>query len=337
MTRPTRTREIVLIGYDGLTALDLTGPAEVFATANEWLRGRRPRARPAYALRVVSLDGLRFVAENGLCFVAEARLCGPVSTDTLILPGGKGLREPGRLARAAAWLRQHHASVRRVASICTGAYALAEAGLLDGLQATTHWRHAATFAAHYPAISLVIDALYLRQGRLYTSAGVTAGIDLCLSLVEQDHGSECALAVARELVVHLKRPGGQRQYSERLASHGADDARLTTLCAWVLDHLDTELSVAALAARCHCSERQLSRLFMRSFGLTPAAYVERLRVEEAAQRLIADDVSIERVASSVGYRSSDVFRRAFERHYGIVPLQYRTQFRTPPTNRDVSP
>lgn len=337
MTRPARTREIVLIGYDGLTALDLTGPAEVFATANEWLRGRRPRARAAYALRVVSLDGLRFVAENGLRFVAEARLGDQTSIDTLIVPGGKGLREPARLARAAAWLRQHHVRIRRVASICTGAYALAEAGLLDGLQATTHWRHAAAFAARYPSISLVIDALYLRQGALYTSAGVTAGIDLCLSLVEQDHGPECALAVARELVVHLKRPGGQRQYSERLASHGADDARLTTLCAWVLDHLDTELSAASLAARCHCSERQLSRLFIRSFGLTPAAYVERLRMEEAAQRLIAGDGSIERVACSVGYRSGDVFRRAFERHYGIAPLQYRARFRISPTDQGPSP
>jgi transcriptional regulator GlxA family with amidase domain len=326
-----RTRQIVLLGYDGLTALDLIGPAEVFATANEWLRERRPRARGGYALRVMSLDGPCFTAENGLRLVADALLENPAPADTVIVPGGKGLREPARLARAAAWLKQHHAGVRRLASICTGAYALAEAGLLDGLQATTHWKHAAAFAARYPAIGLVIDALYLRQGALYTSAGVTAGIDLCLSLVEQDHGSDCALAVARELVVHLKRPGGQRQYCERLASQGVEDVRLSRLTAWILDHLDGELSVAALAARCHSSQRQHSRQLMRHFALSPAAYVERLRVEEAGQRLIASNLGIERIALSVGYLSADVFRRAFERHYGIAPLQYRAQFQSRPT------
>lgn len=332
MKPSTRSRQIVLLGYDGLTALDLTGPAEVFATANDWLRERGSRARGGYALRVLSLDGPSFVAENGLRLVADGLLEGPATADTLIVPGGKGLREPTRLARAATWLKQHHAGVRRLASICTGAYALAEAGLLDGLQATTHWRHAAAFAARYPAIGLVIDALYLRQGALYTSAGVTAGIDLCLSLVEQDHGSECALAVARELVVHLKRPGGQRQYCERLASRGSEDARLSGLCAWMLDHLDGALSVATLAARCNCSERQLSRLFMRHFQISPAAYVERLRVEEAGQRLIASSLGVERIARSVGYLSGDVFRRAFERHYGIAPLHYRAQFQSRSTH-----
>lgn len=323
MKPDTRHRQIVFLGYDGITALDLSGPAEVFAVADGWLRERK---RPGYALRVLSLDGSSFKAENGLRFVADALLAGPLAADTLIVPGGQGLRESARLARAAAWLRQHHSGLRRVASICTGAYALAEAGLLDGLQASTHWRHAPALAARYPMVRVLDDALYLRQGSIYTSAGVTAGIDLCLSLVEQDHGADCALAVARELVVHLKRPGGQRQYSERLASQSSEDAHLDGLRAWILDHLDRALPVAALAARCHCSERQLSRLFKRHFQLSPAAYVERLRVEEAGQRLIATETSVARIAHSLGYRSADVFRRAFERHYGLAPLQYRARF-----------
>jgi transcriptional regulator GlxA family with amidase domain len=328
MATSPRTRRIVLLGYTGLTALDLSGPAEVFATASAWLDARRrARAAPAYALVVASLDRRRFVAENGLNFLADSDLAAAGSGDTLIVPGGKGLREPRRLARAAAWLRERHPAFRRVAAICTGAYALAEARLLDGAQATTHWRHAEAFAERYPAISLVVDALYLRHGRFYTSAGVTAGIDLCLSLVEQDHGPQCALAVARELVVHLKRAGGQRQYTERLASRGTEDARIAALSAWMLDHLDADLGVAQLAARCHCSERQLGRRFLGAFGLTPAAYVERLRVEEAGQHLVAGESHIDRIARSVGFRSTDVFRRAFERHYGIAPREYRERFR----------
>lgn len=336
MPSPPRTRRIVLIGYDGLTALDLSGPAEVFATAANWLRERHPAAPPAYALSVVSLDAPRFVAENGLTLFADSELDTVTAADTLVVPGGRGLREPERLARAAAWLRERHPAFRRVASICTGAYALAEAGLLDGARATTHWRHAEAFAARYPAIGVVVDALYLRHERVYTSAGVTAGIDLCLSLVEEDHGPECALAVARELVVHLKRAGGQRQYTERLASRGTEDARLATLCAWMLDHLDADLGVSRLAARCHCSERQLARRFRRAFGLTPAAYVERLRVEEAGQRLIADESRIEGIARAVGFQSADVFRRAFERHYGIAPQQYRERFRIRPVEESAS-
>ncbi len=326
-----RTRHIVLLGYDGLTALDLSGPAEVFATAAAWLAERHPAAPPAYTITVASLDGPRFVAENGLALCADTTIDAIDHGDTVIVPGGRGLRETERLTRAAGWLRERHPAFRRVTSVCTGAYALAEAGLLDGAAATTHWRHADAFAARYPAVAVVLDALYLRHDRVYTSAGVTAGIDLCLALVEQDHGPECALAVARELVVHVKRAGGQRQYVDRLAARGSDDARIAALCAWMLDHLDGDLGLAVLAQHCHCSERQLSRRFMRAFGLTPAAYVERLRVEEAGQRLIASTSGIERIAHAVGFRSVDVFRRAFERHYGVSPRDYRERFRTLPS------
>ena len=328
MSRTTRTRRIALLGYNQLTALDLTGPAEVFATANAVLDSKTPRRSPAYSVVVAGLDYPRFTAESGLAMLADVRISALPASDTLIIPGGSGLREPARLKRAANWLRARHKAFRRVASVCTGAYALAEAGLLDGARATTHWRHAPEFARRYPAIGVVVDALYLRHGRIYTSAGITAGIDLCLALVEEDHGSACALAVARELVVHLKRAGGQRQFSERLALRGTDDERLANLCAWIVHHLTEDLGVDRLALQCHCSTRQLGRRFQKAFGMSPSAYIEQLRIEEASQRLIDGTSGISRIAHDVGFRSADVFRRAFERHYGIAPLQYRNRFTT---------
>jgi transcriptional regulator GlxA family with amidase domain len=325
MPQASRTRRIALLGFDGLTGLDLTGPAEVFATASTLLADAGGR-QPAYALVVASLDGLRFTTEGGLSMMADLPLAELSPCDTLIVPGGCGLREPARLARVASWLREYHTAFRRVASVCTGAYALAEAGLLDGARATTHWRHAAAFAQRYPAIDVVADALYLRHGPIYTSAGITAGIDLCLSLIEEDHGSACALSVARELVVYLKRAGGQQQFSERLALRGTEDERMADLAAWIQQHLAENISVERLAQQCHCSSRHLARRFQRAFGMSPSAYVERLRVEEAGQRLIGGTPSIERIARAIGFSSADVFRRAFERHYGINPQQFRDRF-----------
>jgi transcriptional regulator GlxA family with amidase domain len=324
-----RTRRIALIGYDGLTALDLTGPAEVFATASSLLSNGTSRRSPAYSVIVAGLDYPRFTTESGLSMLADVRLSALPVCDTLIFPGGSGLREPNRLSRAAKWLRERHKSFRRVASVCTGAYALAEAGLLNNARATTHWRFAPEFARRYPAIGVVVDALYLRHDRIYTSAGITAGIDLCLALVEEDHGSACALAVARELVVHLKRAGGQRQFSDRLALRGTDDERMANLCAWIQHHLSEDLNADRLALQCHCSTRQLGRRFRHAFAMSPLAYVEQLRIEEASQRLIDGTSGIERIARAVGFRTADVFRRAFERHYGIAPLQYRSRFSYP--------
>jgi transcriptional regulator GlxA family with amidase domain len=328
-----RTRRIALLGYNELTGLDLVGPAEVFSTANAFLANSRTTA-PAYSVIVAGLDYPRFKTESGPSMLADEKMSSLAPCDTLIVPGGRGLRAPDRLARAAAWLRASHKSFRRIASVCTGAYALAESGLLDGRRATTHWRYAADFARRYPGIGVVIDALYLRDGRIYTSAGITAGIDLCLALVEEDHGSACALAVARELVVHVKRAGGQRQYCERLASQSTEDERLADLCAWIQQHLHKDLHVEQLAQRGHCSARQLTRRFQRAFGIAPAGYIEQLRVEEASQRLIEGTPSLQRVAHAVGFRSVDVFRRSFERHYGVAPAQYRERFRSESSSKN---
>jgi len=266
-----------------------------------------------------------FRAESGLRFVPDLALAEATGFDTLLVPGGRGLREPAALATISEWLRRQQHTIRRIVSVCTGAWALAEAGLLDDRRATTHWRHADALATRYPKVHVEPDAIYLCDGQMHTSAGVTAGIDLALALVEADQGPALALAVARELLVHLKRAGGQRQYSERLALSFATGDRLAELMAWLQDHLAEDLSQARLAERCRISPRQLARWFENSTGMTPAAYIERLRTDEASQLLLAGS-SIERVATAVGFRSADVFRRAFERRFGIPPLQFRARF-----------
>ncbi len=326
MAQIARTRRIGFVGFPRVTALDLVGPSEVFAAANEL--GATPGRRPLYEIVVLGLDGRAFAAESGMTFVPQVALAAAPPLDTVMLPGGSGLREPAALATVARWLRKRQRGLRRVAAVCTGAWALAEAGLLDGRRATTHWRYADAFAARYPAVRVDADAIYIRDDRIYTSAGITAGIDLALALIEEDHGPDLARAVARELVVYLKRAGGQRQFSERLVAPPGDDGRLAALTAWMHDHPAADLSVGRLAERCHVSPRQLGRLFASAFAMSPAAYVERLRIDEAAQRLLADDAGIDRIAAATGFRSADVFRRAFERRFGITPTQYRSRFAT---------
>lgn len=329
MATVSRTRRIGFLGFQQITALDLVGPMEVFSTANDLIGAEGgPSKKPPYELVVLGLGKRSFVAESGAAFVPQVALVASPALDTLVIPGGRGLREPTQLRVVSQWLQQHHRSIRRIASVCTGIYALAEAGLLDGREATTHWRHAEAVVARYPGIRLDPDAIFIKQDRFYTSAGITAGIDLALALVEEDHGPRLALAVARELVVFLKRAGGQSQYSERLNFQAGTTGRLAELGTWMLEHLADDLSVERLAERCLITPRQLTRRFQQAMGTPPAAYVERLRTEEASQRLLADNAPIEQVAEAVGFRSADVFRRAFERRFGVAPAQFRARFST---------
>ncbi|MBL8297088.1 MAG: GlxA family transcriptional regulator [Rhodanobacteraceae bacterium] len=326
MTSARLTRRIGFIGFPLFNALDLTGPMDVFTAAAELeLERAGPGRRPVYEAVVIGLDSAPFRAESRLTIVPDTTLADAPPLDTIIVPGGCGVREPATLTALAQWLRGRRA--RRIASVCTGAYALAEAGLLDGCVVSTHWRHAQALAARYPQLAVDADAIFLRTGHIYTSAGISAGIDLALALVAEDHGPALALQVARELVVHVKRDGGQRQYSAPLAFQTAAGDRLGELAAWMLRHLDGDLSLERLAERCSLSRRQLSRRFREAFGLAPAQYVERLRVDEARQRLVESRTPVDRIASAVGFRSVDVFRRAFARQIGIAPARYRALFR----------
>ena len=327
MALSTRTRRIGFVVFENFNALDLTGPLEVFAAANDLAQEQAPpRSRPLYETVILGPALRCYRAESGVAIKADVRLAASPLLDTLLMPGGHGIREPATLQRLAAWLKQQHARVRRIASVCTGAYALAEAGLLDGCRVSTHWRHAQKLAQRYPALQVDADAIFLRQGRCYTSAGISAGIDLALALLAEDHGPALALAVARELVVPFKRDGGQKQYSDSLAFQTQAGDRLGELSAWMLANLAQDLSLPRLAERACVSPRQLSRRFQQAFGMAPAAYVEKLRVEQARQRLSESRASIARVAAAVGFRSADVFRRAFERRIGVSPATYRTRF-----------
>jgi transcriptional regulator GlxA family with amidase domain len=210
--------------------------------------------------------------------------------------------------------------------VCTGFFALAQTGLLDGRRVTTHWKFASELASRFPFLKVDANALYIRDGKFYSSAGITAGIDLALALIEEDFGAQVALAVARELVVYMKRPGGQEQFSEPLKFQVASTSRFTDLAAWILVHLDRDLSVEAMAEHTNLCPRQFSRRFRSEFNSTPAAFVQRLRLDEGRKRLSASDCSVEAVADSVGFHDPDSFRRAFIRRFGVAPSQYRNRF-----------
>ncbi len=314
-----RAIRVALLGYDGVQTLDLSGPLDAFSSANTLRPG-------AYAAAVVSLDGGPFASHAGLRITPDAALSDSVPLDTLILPGGEGLRLPGVADRVARALRQTAPRLRRIVSVCTGIYGLAPSGLADGRRATTHWSFAADVAARFPAIRVEPDAIFIKDGPIYTSAGVTASIDLALALIEEDFGPRLALAVARDLVVYLKRSGGQRQYSEPLRFQARAGDRFADLAAWVVDHLDQDLSVEALAARVGVSPRQFNRRFKAVFGVSPAHHVETLRLDAARDHLLGSAASIERVAGAVGFRSDDAFRRAFDRRFGLPPSDYRQRF-----------
>jgi transcriptional regulator GlxA family with amidase domain len=314
-------RRIAFVGYDRLTALDLVGPMEAFASAND------PAQEPAYELLVLSATSKRFVSESGLTLMPHTTLeKAPQQIDTIIVPGGAGLREPCIAGPIVRWLKVRAPRTRRVASVCTGLYGLAGAGLLSGRRATTHWRFAADCTNRFPDVAIDPDALFLKDGKFYTSAGVTAGIDLALSLIEEDLGETAALAVARELVVYLKRPGGQAQFSEPLQFQTRSSDRFADLAQWMLRNLNKDLSVEILAARAGLGARHFARRFKDTFGTSPADYVERLRLDEARRRLPSPRQTVDSVAASVGYASADAFRRAFERRFGIAPSAYRRRF-----------
>jgi transcriptional regulator GlxA family with amidase domain len=313
-------KRIGFIGYDQVTALDFVGPLEAFAAANN-CAGRR-----AYTPLIISVDGGPFRSETGMTITANENFATAPALDTLVVPGGAGLRKPGIARPILDFLRRRAAGTRRIASVCTGLYALAEAGLMDGRRATTHWRFANLMAQRFPHMRLEPDAIHIRDGKFHTSAGVTAGIDLTLSLIADDLGEAVALAVARELVVYLKRPGSQAQFSEPLLFQSRANGGLSDLANWMLQNLDRDLSVPILSKRVKLGTRHFTRRFNAAFGISPAAYVERLRLDEARRRLISHRHTIEAVAASVGYASADAFRRAFERRFGIGPLAFKQRF-----------
>jgi len=317
--------KISILGFDGVAALDLIGPIETFAAA--WKTGLGRSQFPCYETRIVGLTRRSFASESGVVFNPHETLDSCSPADTVIVPGGRGLRSPEVCAKVGAWLKARESQTRRVVSVCTGIYALASAGLLDGRRAATHWRFASDVARRFPRVKVDSNALFVQDGHFYTSAGVTAGIDLSLALIEEDYGADMAHQAARELVVYVKRPGGQEQFSEPLRIQHESSDRFGSLVSWIIANLADDLSVGALANQACLSTRHLTRRFKEDFGKSPAELVEELRLDQARLLLAKPKSSIEAVAGSVGFASVDAFRRAFMRRFGILPSSYQAPFR----------
>lgn len=321
MNPPASTRTIGLLAYDDMQALDLTGPLDVFGAANALASGR-----PPYGLHVIGVRAGTVRAENGLVVVPACTIENAPPLDTLLIPGGIGSRLGNADPRLLAWLCRQAETTRRMVSVCTGAYLLAATGLLDGRRVATHWQYADDLARRFPAIHVEPERLFLRDGRFATSGGLTAGIDLALALVEEDIGAAMSLAVARYLVMYVTRPGNQTQFSAPLAAQALATGRMGALMDWLLTHLKDEVTSERMAEQVSMSPRHFRRVFADTFGTTPARFVEHLRLEQACMRLTRDKASIDRIASSVGFRSADVFRRAFRARYGATPGEYRNRF-----------
>ncbi|MGO9454685.1 MAG: GlxA family transcriptional regulator [Candidatus Binataceae bacterium] len=322
-------RRVVMLAFPDAQILDITGPLEVFSRASRWLIDEGLATTPAYEICLVAAERGPLAMSNGLKFVVEKSI-GELRTpvDTLMVAGGLGIFAAMRDQKLIAWMRKMAPRVRRLCSVCTGTFLLAEAGLLNGRCATTHWRSCEALQRRFPAVKVQTDPIFVRDGRVYTSAGVTAGIDLALALLEEDHGRRVALGVARELVMFLRRPGGQSQFSVQLSAQSADREPIREVQAWIADHLSADLSVSALARRTAMSARNFARVFLRETGRTPATFVELARVEAARRRLEESADGIDAVASSCGFGTRESMRRAFIRALRVPPSTYRNRFRS---------
>lgn len=322
-------RRVVVITYPGVQLLDVVGPLEVFAAATETAAQHGAQA-PGYRLEVVGSSKGLVRASSGLgLHVDRVYESLPDSIDTLIVAGGNGTAQAITDPRVLDCIREAAPRARRVTSVCTGAFLLAATGLLDGRRATTHWATAEGFAQLFPEIEVDPDSIYVRDGQIWTSAGVTAGMDLALALVEEDHGRALALEVSRRMVFFLKRPGGQSQFSAQLAGQLAERDPLRDLQAWVVEHPEVPHTVERLAERVGMSPRNFARVFAKQVGQSPARFVERVRVEAARRRLEDSRDAVDGIAAAVGFGTAETMRRAFLRQIGVGPAAYRERFMAP--------
>ncbi|MFD4956275.1 GlxA family transcriptional regulator [Streptomyces sp. NPDC058451] len=314
-------RTVLVVLFDAVQSLDVTGPVEVFAGAERHVPG-------SYRIRTASLDGRPVRSSSGLTLVPDSPLADAPAPHTLLVPGGEGTRRAD--PRLVDWVRGHGPDAARLVSVCTGAILLAEAGLLDGRRATTHWAYCDKLARDHPSVEVHAEPVYVRDGEVATSAGVTCGIDLTLALVEEDLGRDVALSVARHLVVFLRRPGNQAQFSAQLAAQTARREPLPDVQQWITEHPADDLSVEALAARARLSPRHFARAFRAETGTTPGRYVDRVRLEHA-RRLIEDTADgVEEISRASGYGTPEAMRRAFVKALGAAPAEYRRRFRPAP-------
>lgn len=328
MSEDRSPRRVLMLAFENCQILDVTGPLEILASANEIDRAGPPVYEIALAAEragpLATTAGLRLVADRAFADITDAEL---KRVHTFMVAGGDGTLKALRDAALVAFVARAARHARRIASVCSGSALLAAAGLLDGKRATTHWGAAAQMARAFPKVRVEADAIYVRDGDIWTSAGITAGMDLALALIEHDIGREAALAVARRHVLYMMRPGGQSQFSAELQMQGSG-ARTAAARRYIAAHLDGDLRSSVLAAASGLSERSLLRAFRDELGTTPADYVERMRVDAARRRLGAPRAVAKRVAAQCGFSSAEIMRRAFHRTLGVSPADYRARFAT---------
>jgi transcriptional regulator GlxA family with amidase domain len=320
---PYKARRVVLLAVPPVEELDMVAPVEVFGTANRLIHP----GKPVYSIEVATNSANREIAgECGLSLLAQKHYRDVVANaHSVLVICGVGARHT-RDREMSDWLRSEAKSAHRLGSVCVGAYLLAEAGLLDGRRATVHWKYARELALTYPRVSVDPNPIWVQDGNLYTSAGLSAGIDLALAWVEQDHGSAAALKVARELVLFLRRPGGQDQFSASLAAQALGAKDIHELQVWMAENIDRRLTVGLLAERVSMSARNFARVFTREMGTTPSRYLLQLRVEAARRLLEQTDKAPAQVSFACGFSSADLMRRAFQRVLGTTPGKYRGHF-----------
>ena len=312
-----------MLAYPSVKLLDVTGPIQVFASANAFM-AQAGEAMP-YAIRIVAQSGDRVEASGGVELAVHPLSAVDAALDTLVIAGGEGVAAAATDTALIDWVRERAKQSRRTASVCTGAFLLAASGMLDGRRAVTHWAFCAELARRFPAIRVEPDRIFIQDGPVWTSAGVTSGIDLALALVEEDLGRAAALAVARYLVVFLKRPGGQAQFSEFLSLQTTDE-RFGALHDWISNHLGGDLSLPVLARQAGMSERSFSRHYAEATGQTPARAIERLRVQGARHLLSETRLPVKRISQRCGFGSEETMRRSFLRLLDTTPQDYRARF-----------
>lgn len=324
---PTRT--VVIVVFDRCQIIDATGPAGVFGTANE-VHFDLGGGAPLYDVKLVGKRTGPVRTSAGVSLLAEQALEHTMAPlDTLICAGGKGSRALAADDQAVAQVRRLAGQSRRVVSVCTGAYILAATGLLRGRRAATHWAHCRLLAEAHPEVRVEADPIFVHDGNIFTSAGVTAGMDLALALVEMDHGRDLALAVAREMVMFMKRPGSQAQFSRHLLAQMAPEGQIRDVQLWLLDNLGRDITVETMADRAAMSLRTFIRRFKEATGMTPATYVQEARIDAARGLLEDSGLRIKSVAEHCGFTDEERMRRAFQRRFGISPTDYRNRFSSP--------
>lgn len=311
-------KKIVIVGPPPVQILDVAGPLEVFSSA------------PGYEVQLATPGTANTLATHRHIALTNAtpihQIAGPI--DTLVIAGGSGAESGVYDKHFVQWIAETAPQARRIAAICTGAFLLAAAGLLDGKKAVTHWHFCDKLAKEFPTVTVCPEPIYLRDGNIFTSAGITAGIDLCLALVEEDHGHQVALNVARHLVMFLVRPGGQAQYSHMLLNQAAASQPLRELQIWMLENLREDLTVERLAERIGMSPRHFSRICLRETRMNPGQFVDRLRTEAAQQLIDSSSMGLKEIANACGFHSADAMRRTFLRVLGVTPGEYKTRFKS---------